>query len=151
MLFLRKTPPGIPACSPAPGASGRPLWAYLCAPGSQAEIWGWTGGRCSGNTWLICDFGAEATHFHIGLKFHNPSVVHNIRGPTRSRLKTWDKGAFLRMFDAYCIHHPYITKGAESSIIYLPVSSQMDLPSFFFLRLQIFSVILLSLFDISPI
>lgn len=47
---------------------------------------------------------------------------------------------------------PEITKGADSSIIYLPVnvSSQMDL-LFFFFTLRIFSVIFLFLFDISPI
>lgn len=48
---------------------------------------------------------------------------------------------------------PEITKGAGSSIIYLPVnvSSQMDLLFFFFFTLRIFSVIFLFLFDISPI
>ena len=42
---------------------------------------------------------------------------------------------------------PEITKGTESSIIYLPanVSFQMDLLSFFFFTLRIFSLIFLSL------
>lgn len=38
---------------------------------------------------------------------------HSIRGPTRPRLKTWDKGVFLRVFDAHCGCHPWDYKGGR--------------------------------------
>lgn len=40
----------------------------------------------------------------IGPRFHSGESQH--KGPTRPRLKTWDKGALLRAFDAHCSCHP---------------------------------------------
>lgn len=73
--------------------------------------------------------------------------------PPSPRLKIWDKGTSLRCLMLTVVVIPEITKGAESSIIYLPVhvSFQMDLLFFFLsLTLRIFSLIFLFLLEISP-
>lgn len=104
--------------------SGRPLQAYLQVPqlqgpqkdpsGHTCVLPGFSGGDLGlGTGRMFWEYQAGLRSWDRNYLLSRWTIVahslggdHSIRGPTRPRLKTWDKGVFLRVFDAHCTCHP---------------------------------------------